>query len=86
MKDMIAIGEYIKETKYLTFVVIEHKPKTVVVGVYTVNGLDLIAEIKWYSAWRQYTFDPEYNTTWNTQCLKDVAEVLEYLNTEQRKK
>ena len=81
---MILIGEIIKETKHLIFEVKSHKPKTIVVGVFNRSDSDQIGEISWYSPWRQYNFDPEYPTTWNHQCLKDVAEVLVYLNEDHK--
>ena len=41
------------------------------------NGLGLI---KWYGAWRQYTFHPYEGTVWNDDCLGEVVKFLDKEN------
>lgn len=41
------------------------------------EGDDPLAEISWYSRWRQYVFDPNLGTVWNSRCLIAVAEFLD---------
>lgn len=68
--------EILKETKYLSFIVKEHKPKTKVVAVVNKTHKDEIGVIRWYSGWRQYCFFPHPNTIWNTACLDDVNNMI----------
>ena len=75
-----------RETKYLRFELVDTKPKTVVLHVVSKRRAGLIlGEISWFSRWRQYTFDPEPSTTFNSECLQDIADVLASLNEEHRK-
>ena len=59
-------------SKYLEFQFLEKKPKTKVIGVYSKRSGDRLGIIKWYGAWRQYAFYPEYETLFNTECLNDI--------------
>jgi len=68
--------ELLKETKYLQFVVVERKPKTLVIAVVNRTHDEEIGVIKWFSRWRQYCFFPHHNTIWNKTCLEDVNEVI----------
>lgn len=40
-----------------------------------VQGI-VIATIKWYAQWRQYTFEPKANTVWSAGCLLTVQNFL----------
>jgi hypothetical protein len=71
--------------KYITFQLIECKPKTTVWSVINNNSKFELGIISWYSGWRQYVIDFVANTTFNDGCLKDVIEFLEDLNYQQRK-
>lgn len=78
-------GKVLAQTKYLTF--IDATPanrKTAVVWVQSVSHGNILGEIKWYGAWRQYTFWPRANTIWNTQCLAEVNERIEALMAARR--
>jgi len=68
--------EILKETKYLQFIVKEHKPKTKVVAVVNKTHQEEIGEIRWYSAWRQYCFFPYDRTIWNKGCLTDINDMI----------
>lgn len=59
--------------KYLTVEQVESKAKT---KVWTLHGSDdsPLGVIRWYSAWRQYTFWPiGSGTVLNATCLDDIA-------------
>ena len=45
---------------------------------------DLLGEIRFWGPWRQYTFQPEPTTVFDTKCLTEINEVLVKLNTEIR--
>ena len=68
--------EILKQTKYLKFIVKEHKPKTKVVAVVNKTHAEEIGVIRWYSAWRQYCFMPHPNTIWNNKCLNDINDMI----------
>ena len=48
------------------------------------NGGDVLGTVQWYGAWRQYTFDPTPGTTFNRDCLIDLANFLRRVNDEHR--
>ncbi len=41
--------------------------------------------VSWYFGWRQYTFNPDTDTTFSSGCLGDMAEFLKSVNENQRK-
>lgn len=50
--------------------------KTQCWSVQTLGG-DSLGEIVWFSAWRKYTFFPDAGTTFDANCLRDIATNLE---------
>lgn len=82
----------LKETKYLAFVLpdkeqgVTQPAKTKLVAVVNIHHEEVIAEIKWFSKWRQYCFYPYPNTIWNITCLNDVNTVIEELMNERKNK
>ena len=73
-----------RQTKWLRFLIVEEKPKTIVLNVVNTSH-QFLGDIRWYGPWRQYTYTPEENTTFNHQCLKDIASVLDTLNAAHKK-
>lgn len=69
----------INVSKYLEFVVIGLKPKTMVVGVYSKKSGNILGEIKWFGRWHQYAFFPKSETVFNTECLSDIQSFIERL-------
>ena len=45
----------------------------------------VLGRISWYSRWRQYTFSPDYPTTWNKDCLQIIQDFLQSLMKERNK-
>lgn len=37
---------------------------------------EILGYISWYVLWRQYTFNPTMGTTFNAECLLDIAKFL----------
>jgi len=58
--------------KYLNFVQIPFKGKTKKFYVISKSSEITLGEIKWYSQWRQYIFEPSPETIWNRDCLNDI--------------
>lgn len=67
-------------SKYLEFNVIEEKPKTKVIGIWSKKNGNRLGIIKWYGPWRQYAFFPETGTIFNIECLNDISEYIKELS------
>ena len=68
-----------KMSKYLEFSLIEQKPKTKVIGVWSKKSADRFGLIKWFPGWRQYAFFPENGTIFNVECLNDIVSHIKEL-------
>lgn len=65
--------------KYIHFDVVEVKAKTKV-WVCRNNRTDgILANIMWYSTWRQYCFFPVMGAVYNDTCLDDISHFLKQL-------
>ena len=73
------------QSKYLTFNLLEKKEKTNVYEVVSFLHGDRLGIIKWYGAWRCYTFLPNYDTIWNKGCLQDIILFIDELMEERKK-
>ena len=63
--------------KFIAFELVdEQKPKTSVWNVVTKQG-DLLGQVKWFGRWRQYSFFPEFQTIYERQCLRIIADFCE---------
>lgn len=58
--------------------------KTDIYQVVTKDGLSLLGQISWYAAWRKYTFQPNSNCVFETQCLTDIVIFLNNLMIEHK--
>lgn len=54
--------------------------KTLILELYSTDS-DLLGEIRFWGAWRQYTFHPESDTIFDIKCLTEINEKLTELNT-----
>lgn len=50
----------------------------------TKDGNQCIGLIKWYAPWRKYSFFPNPNTVYETDCLKDIVSFIEKLMLERK--
>jgi hypothetical protein len=71
-------------SKYLAFILITDTGKTRTYSIRSRSRGDVLAIVRWYGAWRQYTMEPLYHTVWNKDCLREVADFLEGLMQERR--
>ena len=71
-----AVPFTIHQTKYLKFVVVRYKPKTKVIAVASKSSGEELGRIEWFAKWRQYCFMPNGMTVWNTDCLKDIQNII----------
>ncbi len=73
-----------KRTKYMTFRLVERKPKTTGWDVINNKSDALLGVIEWYGPWRQYTFEAIDQPIFNNACLTELAAFLTELNEQQR--
>ncbi len=74
------IGEFLTATQLDT-----PGRKTQVWRIFGVHG-DLLGQVQWFGRWRQYTFSPANETTFNRGCMTDLVVFLDKLNAAQREK
>jgi hypothetical protein len=72
MSEPVTIG------KYMMAYTLPTKPgrKTLRWRIASRSSDATLGRVAWYPAWRQYTLDPAPNTTFNAQCLDDMATFL----------
>lgn len=58
--------------------------KTKIIKVFSVQNDDLLGEIKWWPGWRQYTFHPAADTLFNRDCLIEIANYTDQLNSDHK--
>lgn len=68
---------------FIQFTDLVSKTKTKVVDVSNTSGVSL-GLIRFWGAWRQYTFQPDANIVLNTDCMKEIVDKVDYLNAEIR--
>lgn len=65
------------EEQYLTFRMESHGEKTSIWGVYSARHDFLLGQIRWWGAWRQYTFFPQDDTLYNRSCMREIAAFID---------
>jgi len=75
--------EIYRQTKHLSFIIKEHKPKTKVIAVVNKKNDEEIGVIRWQK--NQYFFFPYNNTKWNANFLTPITIILEELKPKKRK-
>jgi len=73
------------ENKYIKIVEIPHVGKTKAFEVQNKSGDYLLAEINWYSNWRQYCLMIYADMVFNSDCLDLITNFLKEINIEHRK-
>lgn len=72
-------------SEYIRFYeVVPSGRKTRIVKVFGLKNDVLLGEIKFWGAWRQYTFQPESSTVFDIKCLNEITAKLDDMNTEIR--
>lgn len=73
--------------KYIRFNEVNNPgKKTRIYEVINLSGDYILGFIHWYTAWRQYIFEPMDNTVYSHGCLEDIQNELKRLNYEQKTK
>jgi len=72
--------------KHLKFSYLGPSPsgKTGIFGVFSSHDETFLGTVGYLAKWRQYTFDPEANTTYAASCLQDITEFCEHWTKEQK--
>ncbi len=68
--------------KYIFFELIGQTLKTQRWAVVNKSSDIELGEIRWYGAWRQYTFEPVNNSIYTNGCLQTIIDFLNRLNKE----
>lgn len=58
--------------------------KTLVWDVATTDGA-LLGVVKWHGPWRKYTFHPAYDTLFEEDCLREIAQFAEARTAEHKR-
>ena len=74
------------KSKWIEFIINKRLPKTVVISVRAKEGDELLGRIFWYSRWRCYVFEPDSSTIYEKVCMRDIANLLDLLTANQRRK
>ena len=63
------------DSKWLKITHISKSPSgtTDIYVVSSKRSRDVLGKIAWFGRWRQYTFTPMSETTFNSECLADIA-------------
>lgn len=70
--------------KWIHFSPLLFTGKTTVYNCYNTEHGSLLGQVKWYGGFRKYSFFPEQNIVFETQCLKDIAAFLDKLMLERK--
>ncbi len=76
--------EHDKRTKYMTFELVDRKPKTTEWDVVNNESGALLGTVAWYGPWRQYVFEVIDQPIFNNGCLVELTDFLTELNTQQK--
>lgn len=64
--------------KWIEFREVKQPPgKTRVWQIISKQQRAILGGIVWYGPWRKYVMEPNYNTVWEQDCLRDVAAFIE---------
>lgn len=73
--------------KYIRFNEVNNPgKKTRIFEVINLSGDYILGFIHWYTAWRQYIFEPLENTVYSSDCLIEIQNEIKKLNYEQKNK
>lgn len=72
-----------KKTSYLTFHERECKTKTKVFEIINIKNYS-VGFIKWFGAFRKYSFEPNEDTIWDSNCLLEVVDFIDKLMLEHK--
>lgn len=67
------------EYKWIHFVFYSSTGKTEVYNCHNTETGALLGQVKWYGAFRKYSFFPLPDIIFESQCLKDIASFLDQL-------
>lgn len=72
--------------KWIRFEEIDHSGTTRKFNCFNSEYGSHLGVVKWYGSFRKYSFFPEENIVFESQCLKDIASFLESLMLERKLK
>jgi hypothetical protein len=74
------------ESEYIRFVDVGKSAsgKTNIWNVVSKSSEQVLAQIMWHGAWRQYVFRPLSGSIWNIDCLRDINIFMSSATTSHR--
>ena len=54
-----------------------YQRKTNIYDVCATGDNFLLGQIKWFSRWRKYVFEPSVNTIYEETCMRDISQFIE---------
>jgi hypothetical protein len=83
-KSVMPVSRINRPPKFIEFQeVVNVNRKTKVFLVYNKENFETpIGEIKWYGAWRKYSFFPQPNTVYENTCMQDIINFINQLMDE----
>lgn len=79
---------YPKETEFLVYKFADEQPKsgkTFRVEIWGKNNGAKLGVLRWWGAWRRYTFWPENDRVFDLKCLQDIGNEIQYLMDDRKK-
>lgn len=74
----------VKKFRWIHFIEIGDTGKTKVYNCYNTEQQSFLGHVKWYSGFRKYSFFPQPNIVFESQCLKDISLFLDQLMIERK--
>ncbi len=79
------LGDLARKGSFIMIFAAPRAPKTARFFVLSEKGEGL-GKIAWYGPWRRYTFSADDTTLFEPTCLREIAQFLDDLMAERRKK
>lgn len=70
---------------WIYFLLTSKSEKTARYNVVAKEGEIILGEIKWFGRWRKYALFPNENTVFESKCLNDIFNFLNYLMQKRKK-
>lgn len=76
--------ELTKEYKWIVLSAVVNTGKTIVYNCSNKENRVLLGQVKWYGAFRKYSFFPEPNMVFESQCMRDIVSFMDQLMLERK--
>lgn len=70
--------------QHISFIQIDSKTKTTVWSCVNNRNQGELGVVKWYPAWRQYCYFPKTSAVYSKDCLDDIGDFIQQLESFQK--